>query len=234
MKSTVLLWFVTVISLLALVGVALSVDDWKSEDIGDTQAGSTDINGDVITIVANGADIWGVADAFRFVFREVSGDFEISAHCVSLERANEWSKVGLMVRQDLDPGSPNAFLKVTPDYGVKLIHRDVQGGTTGPTPWEKNFECPIWIKMVRKGNEISTFWSEDGVSWEPAEVPGTPSVVTMNFTDPVLVGIAVTSHVAGTLTEAVVENVQGSGNLMLPVEPGGNSIVTWSAIKTGL
>jgi hypothetical protein len=233
MRSTILLWLLTGASILVLAGVAFPGDEWESQDIGDTKAGSTDIKGDVITITANGADIWGSADACRYVYREVSGDFEVSAHFVSLERANEWSKAGLMARQSVEANSQHTFVNVTPDHGVKMIHRDTPGADTGPSPWEKNFECPIWLKLVRKGNEFSSFLSEDGKDWEPAEVPGTPSVATIEMSNPVLVGIAVTSHVAGTLTTAVVEKVQGSGNLLLPVEPSGSRIHTWARIKLG-
>jgi len=233
-RSTVVLSLITGMSILLLSGTASPLEEWESEDIGNTEAGSTDIKGDVITITANGADIWDSADGCRYVYREVSGDFEISAHFVSLERANEWSKAGLMARQTLDAGSQHTFLNVTPDHGAKMIHRDTPGAGTGPEPWEKNFECPIWLKLVRQGNEFSSFWSEDGKNWEPAEVPGTPSVATIEMTDPILVGIAVTSHAFGILTTAVVEQVQGSANLLLPVEPGGNSIVTWAQAKIGL
>ena len=230
-KAGSLLWFTIVASVLVLAASAFSAEEWESADIGNTIKGSTDIKGDVITIKANGADIWGAADACRYVYREVSGDFEISAHFVSLERANEWSKAGLMVRQSLDANSQHTFLNVTPDYGVKMIHRDTPGASTGPEPWEKNFEAPIWLKLVRKGNEFSSFWSEDGKNWEPADVPGTPSVAEIVMTDPVLVGIAVTSHVNGTLTEAVVEKIQGGGNLSLSVEPNRSEFVTWAKIK---
>lgn len=229
-------WLLAVVVLalwiLMISGMAAQAQDWKSVDIGDTKAGSTNINGGTITVVANGADIWGAADAFRFVYREGSGDFEISARLVSQERANEWSKAGLMARQSLEANSPNAFLNVTPDYGVKLIHRDVVGGTTGPSPWEKNFEAPVWLKLARTGNEFSSFWSEDGQNWEAAEVVGTPSVATIEMTDALFVGIAVTSHVANTLSEAVIDNIRGGGGLALSVEPVAKLAVTWARVRT--
>jgi hypothetical protein len=62
-------------------------------------------------------------------------------------------------------------------------------------------------------------------------VPGTPSIAEISMTDPVFVGIAVTSHAFGILTKAVVEKVQGGGSLSLPVETVGSSIVTWGEIK---
>lgn len=235
LRLTVMLCLVVGMSMLLLTNVALSVGDWESADIGDnTKAGSTDIVGDVFTIVANGADIWSTADECRYVYQEASGDFEISAHIVSQEAANPWSKVGLMVRQSLDPSSQNAFINVTPENGAKLIVRATPGADTGPSPLEQNFQAPIWFKLIRSGDEFSSFWSEDGADWEPADVPGTPSVATVVMTDPVLVGIAVTSHVSGVLSEAVVDNVEGGGNFSLAVEPGESITLTWGQIKAGL
>ena len=117
--------------LVLAIGSSCFASPWKSADIGDTKKGSTKEEGGKIIIEANGADIWGSADGCRYVYQEVSGDFEISARVVSLERANEWSKAGLMARQSLDANSPHTFLNVTPDYGIKMIHRDTVGGATG-------------------------------------------------------------------------------------------------------
>ncbi len=84
--KNLLLWLTIGILILVFVSSALAADEWESADIGDTKKGSTDIQDDVMTIKANGADIWGAADAFRYVYQEVSGDFEISAHFTSQER----------------------------------------------------------------------------------------------------------------------------------------------------
>jgi hypothetical protein len=234
-RSTIILCLAVGTSILLFSGIAFSVGDWESVDIGDnTKAGSTEIKNDVFTIVANGTDIWGTADECRYVYQETSGDFEISAHVVSQERADPWSKTGLMVRQSIDPGSQNAFINVTPDNGAKMIHRDTPGADTGPSPLEQNFKAPIWLKLVRSGDEFSSFWSQDGKDWEPAEVPGTPSVATVVMEDPVLVGIAVTSHASGVLAEAVVDNVKGGGNFSLAVEPDESISLTWGQIKANL
>jgi hypothetical protein len=50
------------------------------------------------------------------------------------------------------------------------------------------------------------------------------------MTDPILVGIAYTSHVDGVLSTAVVDDIKGSPNLT-PVEPVGSGAVTWGEIK---
>jgi hypothetical protein len=232
LKSKVLLYLI-----IALAVATSSLADWQSMDIGDTAKGSTEIKGEEMTIVANGADIWGAADACRYVYREVTGDFEMSVRIVSLERANEWSKAGIMARQNLDPGSQHTFVNVTPDHGLKMIHRDTPGSNTGPSPWAKNFEAPVWMRLVRKGDEFSSFASEDGKNWEPTDVVGvdgdgiTPSVATVIMTDPILLGIAHTSHAAGVLGTAVIDNITGSPNIGLPVEPAGSKATAWGEIK---
>ncbi len=230
-RINLLLWIIMGVSVLMLVTPAFSVNDWESADIGLTDKGSTEIKGDVFTIRGNGADIWANADAFRYVYQETSGDFEISAHIVSQERADPWSKTGLMIRQSLEPDSQNVFINVTPDNGTKMILRETPGAGTGPSPLEQNFKAPIWLKLVRKGDEFSSFWSQDGKNWDPADVVGTPSVAEVAMTDPVFVGIAVSSHAAGVLAESVIDNVKGGGDFSLPVEPSGSVFSTWAGIK---
>lgn len=223
-------WTFSLIIALVITSTCFA-SDWQSEDIGDTKKGSTKEENGMIIIKANGADIWGSADGCRFVYQEVSGDFEMSARVVSLERANEWSKAGLMARQSLDADSPNAFLNVTPDYGVKMIHRDAAGANTGPSPWEKNAEAPVYLKLVREGDTFTAYMSDDGKTWKEAEVAaGTPSTADVILQNPILVGMAVTSHVQGTLTTAEFDNIAGS--FILAVEPYDKAATTWMNIKT--
>ncbi|HID56287.1 TPA: hypothetical protein EYP37_07145 [Candidatus Poribacteria bacterium] len=161
----------------------------------------------------------------------MSGDFEFSARVASLKRVHEWSKAGLMARQNLDPNSPHLFLNVTPDHGVKIIHRDAPGANTGPTPWEKNAEAPVYLKLVRQGNTFIGYMSDDGQSWKEADVPaGAPSRVELKLEDPILVGMAVTSHTAGKLTIAVFDNIKAS--FLAPVEPFDKIATVWGEIKS--
>jgi hypothetical protein len=61
-------------------------------------------------IQASGADIWGTADEFHFVYMEVEGDFTIFGRTDIFEAGDpEWTKSGLMVRNDLTPDSAYAY-----------------------------------------------------------------------------------------------------------------------------
>jgi len=88
----------------------------QGKDIGTT-GGSDSRDGSVYTVVANGSDIWFDRDEFRYVCASITGDFEISAHVLSLEKTNSWAKAGVMVRETLDPQSRHAFMCVTPQWG---------------------------------------------------------------------------------------------------------------------
>src|SRR5262249_30192057 len=103
---------------------------WSQGDIGAVSAAggaSADapaLDGESFTIRGSGRDIWGLADSFHFVWKNVTGDFSIDAHIDSLAMSNAWAKAGVMVRANAtDPASANAALVVTPSNGVSLQWR---------------------------------------------------------------------------------------------------------------
>ena len=53
----------------------------------------------VFTVTGAGADIWGTADAFRFVYMPVTGNCTIIARVASLQNIDPWSKAGIMIRE---------------------------------------------------------------------------------------------------------------------------------------
>ena len=89
---------VPIVLLLAvsLIIVGAYAADWTSEDIG-TAGGSDEYDARTgqWTINADGVDIWGSSDGFRFIYQEVSGDFEISCQVLSIENTDGLQKAGL-------------------------------------------------------------------------------------------------------------------------------------------
>ncbi|MFX0558663.1 galactose oxidase-like domain-containing protein, partial [Maribacter sp. CXY002] len=60
---------------------------WQSQDIGAVGAiGVSCESGGVFEVRASGADIWGSADEFHFVYRELTGNGEIIARVTALEQ----------------------------------------------------------------------------------------------------------------------------------------------------
>lgn len=79
-------------------------------DIGDVAvAGNAAYNASTqeYEVTGSGADIWGAADEFHFLFKEVSGNFTLKGTVMldPLESTNDWAKAGLMVRDSIDAGS---------------------------------------------------------------------------------------------------------------------------------
>ena len=71
---------------------------WASRDIGAVQAaGKASFANGTWTVEGSGADIWDVADEFRYAYQIVSGNFTVTARVSSIENVNRWVKAGLMV-----------------------------------------------------------------------------------------------------------------------------------------
>ncbi|MHC4371884.1 MAG: hypothetical protein ACYSW8_30100, partial [Planctomycetota bacterium] len=65
-------------------------------------------------IAGAGNDIWGSADAFHYVYRELTGDATIVARVTDNGTgSNAWAKGGVMIRQSLERGSVNVMGAIT-------------------------------------------------------------------------------------------------------------------------
>jgi len=188
------------IALICAGSFVIAQEKWESLDIG-TEGGKTRIEKDSIVIIADGADIWETADGFRFVYRKVSGNVEISARIHSLKEVNEWSKAGVMIRESTKPGSKHVMLVATPMHGLAFQYRP-EADDTSQHVEVGEFEYPVYLKMKRTGNAFSAYWSRDGRKWNEA------GEIEVEMGKDVLAGLAVTSHAEGEYTEAKFTEVK--------------------------
>ncbi|MEJ7655393.1 MAG: hypothetical protein WKH64_19695, partial [Chloroflexia bacterium] len=132
------------------------------------------------------------------VYQPLVGDGQIVARVTGVENTNEHAKAGVMIRESLAPDAKHATMVVTPVDGVQFLRRYETGGLTTPTnPRINKGVLPYWVKLVRKGNELSGCESIDGTNWTPT---GTD---TVNLGGHTYIGIVASSHqkmVAGTST----------------------------------
>jgi hypothetical protein len=199
---------------------------WNSVDIGGVGgAGAAGYAGGTYTSVGSGADISSVADKFRFVYQQMSGDGEIIARVASLENTDAQAKAGVMFRESLAPGARNAIAYVTPTNGVHFQTRVTTGGATaianGTTA-----AAPIWLRLVRSGDTVTAYQSGDGSAWTQI---GSPTTVSM--TNPTIyVGLAVTSRNDTLLAKATFDSVSGSAlNQTDSVAPDAPAINSFSS-----
>jgi hypothetical protein len=98
-------------------GATVSGSQWAdSGDIGSpTPVGNafSPSSGNV-DVTAGGADIWGNADQFHFVYNQRSGDFDVKVKVQRLDAAQRWSKGGLLARETLDGASSTIHTYTTP------------------------------------------------------------------------------------------------------------------------
>ncbi len=172
----------------------------------DSTAGGSayDPSSGAYIVSAAGYGIGGREDDFRFLYLDISGDFSVSVRVDDPEGMwpHPWSKAGVMIRQNLSPGSREIHLVATRDNGIALQWRDDQdalaswSGTSAPPP---PIYYPMWVRIVRNGNEFAAWYSEDGHFWTlPPE-----NIHTLALSDPVLVGLCLTSQLSGALATAI-------------------------------
>jgi hypothetical protein len=173
------------------------------------EEGSIDYAGGTYTIKCGGHDIWDSADSFRFTYQEMSGDFEIALKAESIEQTNDWAKIGPMVRQSNAPESQYTFMLARAADGNKYFQERMEtgggaSGNGGELADAAGF--PIWLKITRSGDDFTGAISSDGAAWEDL------GTTTLALSDPVLVGIAVTSHSDMNITTAVATNLTIDGS----------------------
>lgn len=176
---------------------------WKGADVGDVGAEGSDgfLNG-IFTVHASGADAWGTADAFHYVYQMLNGDGTIVARVASQEGSNEWAKAGLMMRETLDANSPNAYVFQAPGHGLVFQTRTGAGGGTNDTPDRSGFAPSPWLKLVRVGDSFTASASRDGLAWTQVATAHVPMAKT------VFIGLATLSHSRGGLSRASYDHVE--------------------------
>jgi hypothetical protein len=178
---------------------------WTTRDIGNVGTpGTATYNSGVFSVRGAGADVWGTADAFRFVYLTLAGDGEIRARVASVENVAAWVKAGVMIRQSVDPGSAHGFVIVSAGKGIAFQRRAVAGGTTTGTSGGTG-TAPKWVRIKRRGSVVTASHSDNGTTWTDIGSD------TLALNGPVLIGIAVSGHSTTRTAMAVFDSVTVAG-----------------------
>jgi hypothetical protein len=176
---------------------------WSSSDIGAPgTTGSASYDGGTFRVAGAGADVWGTADAFRFVWQPIgSDDASIVVRVLSQDATNLFAKTGVMIRASQDADAAHVMLDIRPDGSVEFMTRPSTGA---PTVFRAGgaVTSPAWLKLERSGNQVSGYSSQDGSAWMLIGV----AALQADFST-ALFGVAVTSHDPSRLNTAVVDSV---------------------------
>jgi TolB protein len=139
-------------------------------------------------ITGSGTDIWGKADQFHYVWREMSGNFSVTATARFLTEGIGHRKAVIMLRKSLDTDSPFVQLAIHGDGTPSVQFRNTRADNTntvdfpvaGPGTWK--------LRLIRQGTTITVWIAKDGAPLR--ELGHTPN----QLGSPILVGLGVSSH----------------------------------------
>jgi len=165
---------------------------WLNQDIGSpTATGAANYASGKYFVNGSGTDIYSTSDQFHFVYQPLKGNGEIVAQVVNITNTNVWAKAGVMIRETLNNNSTNAFMLVSSSSGTGLQQRPTTGGASSMTKGAG--VSPFWVKLVRNNNVLTGYQSSEGTIWTKV------GEVTISMAEDVYIGMAVSSHVAGTI-----------------------------------
>jgi TolB protein len=154
----------------------------NSDDVGAPPlkgAAEFDVSTGQYKITGSGSDIWAKADQFHYVWREMSGNFAVTATTKFLTEGIGHRKAVIMLRKSLaihGDGTPSVQFRNTKADNTNTVDFPIEG----PGTWK--------LKLVRQGTTITVWIAKDGASLRELGH-------TLNkLGSPILVGLGVSSH----------------------------------------
>jgi hypothetical protein len=206
----------TRIPLFLLLCAALAAAADQPASVGQFQ-GQTDIGASVrpgtaefdaakgaYTVTGGGLNMWANTDAFHFVWKQLSGDFSVTAEVritTGATDGNPHRKAGLVVRQSLEPESPYVDVILHGSGLTAMQFRTTPGGTTNEV--NTDVTAPAVLRLERHG-DVFEMWLAGATGEAPRKIGSTG----LAMHDPVYVGLAVCAHDAGRMETAVFSNVK--------------------------
>ncbi len=150
-------------------------EPWQRFDIGATGRTGADALGSDGSVLVFGAGNGGSgsgarSDSFRFVAQTTAGDASLVTRVAELRLADPLfdppagAAAGVMIRESLVRDSRYAAVFVTAGQGVAFRWRSSRGSPSGQTV-VAGVAPPVWLRLVREGDQYTGQYSTDGSSW---------------------------------------------------------------------
>src|SRR5262245_12577671 len=152
-------------------------------------------------ITGTGADIWGKADQFHYLWREISGNFAVSATTRFLTDGNAHRKASIMLRKTIDTDAPFIHLAIHGDGMPSVQFRSAKADTVNTLDFPIEGPGVFSLKLVREGSTITVYVAKEGASLR--ELGHTVN----QLGSPVLVGLGVASHSTEALNTVLFSHV---------------------------
>jgi glucan 1,3-beta-glucosidase len=175
---------------------------WKTADVGGALKGGLEASEGEISLFGGGGDIWGREDQFRFLYREVSGDFELSVEIRSLTDTDSYAKAGLMVRANLDPSAATALISTFPSGNLQVAIRKSRADEMAGVA-SVDAKLPAKVRITRIGDDVALAYENNG-SWQV--------LASCKMAGTVIVGPVALSHDNRQLANARYRSLKLEGN----------------------
>ncbi len=168
---------------------------------------------DAYVVSGSGANMWSSNDALHFVWKQVSGDIDLSAEIRFLDtNGAPHRKACLLVRQSLEPGSAYADAARHASGMTALQFREEQGAVTGEV--QSALPAPARLGLQKRGDYVTMSIAAVG---EPLRPSG--AAFRLPLHDPFYVGLGVCAHDSNAVATAEFSHVQ-----LTPLPPPGGPL----------
>lgn len=180
-------------------------DGWAHQDIGSVavagRAEYASAGNHTFIVQGSGSNIGGTSDGVGFTYTTVTGDAVLTARLIEakLRGAGRSSRIGIMIRQSLDPDAPCAVL-VLGDLG----YREARFGARASSGASMTFfpgngysgtgQFPTWFRLQRSGDAFTAYQSNDGQQWYKV------GTIRVPMSDAIHAGLAVASGSGETIS----------------------------------
>ncbi len=174
-------------------------------DVGVVRHGGEaqfDAGSGVYAVSGSGANMWLTNDAFHFVWKQVSGDVNLSADIRFLETNGvAHRKACLLIRQTLEGDSAYADAARHGNGLTCLQFREEKEAITGEV--EASATAPGRLGIEKRGDYVTLSAGGAGEALRPSG-----AAIGLRMEDPYYVGLGVCAHDADAVVKAEFANVQ--------------------------
>lgn len=167
----------------------VSPDQFVHRDIGNPcTPGSAEVYNEGFRVTASGDDIYNNQDQFHMVYKRFKGDGQIVAKIVNYYDSKAWAKIGVMMRETIDPGSKHASMGILPgEGGSSLWYKPTTNGLASQSTLFDDAAAPYWVRLTRAGNRFTGHVSANGQTWKSV------GAVNISMDQVLYVGLCVSS-----------------------------------------
>ncbi len=194
-------------------GLAIGFEDSSSISITNGSAFAYGTNSQ-IKVYADGSDIFSTEDHCQYVYKYVTGDFDLRVMIESFVITDPAAKAGIMAREMVDPtyvffddrNYMAASFSPDPSRNNNFVQYREGNGLTTVAPGSPRPAASYphnWLRLKRAGSVLMGYCGSNGLDWTPMTFVDSSTNAAGPYPDTIRVGLAVTSHNAAQTTEVV-------------------------------